>query len=50
MARESAYTGKAMTWDGMSASDLDLTPKDLSLTDKMDMSGYTVKVAGTPAE
>jgi len=46
MGRESAYTGKETTWDEMTASALDYTPADLSLTGKMDMSSFTVPVAG----
>lgn len=32
MARESAYTGKAVTWDEMMKSDLELAPPDYELT------------------
>ena len=39
MGRESAYTGAETTWDAMTASALDYTPKDLNLG-KMDMSGF----------
>lgn len=46
MGRESAYTGQLKTWDEMTASPLDYTPADLSLTDKMDMSPYVVPVPG----
>lgn len=46
MGRESAYTGKAITWDEMVASQLNLMPKDLSLG-KMDMTGYVVPVPGS---
>ena len=45
MGRESAYTGGKSTWDEMSASPLDYTPKDLNLG-KMDMSGFTVAIPG----
>ena len=45
MGRESAYSGNAVTWDKMTASPLDYTPKDLNLG-KMDMSGFTVPVPG----
>ncbi len=45
MGRESAYTGGETTWDTMTASALDYTPKDLNLG-KMDMSGFTVPVPG----
>ncbi len=43
MARESAYTGKTFTWEQMTASDLDLMPKELALTN-VDMS----KVGAVP--
>ena len=46
MGRESAYTGLDVTWDAMIAAPLDYTPADLSLTGKMDMSGFTVPVPG----
>ncbi|MDR2148613.1 MAG: Gfo/Idh/MocA family oxidoreductase [Tannerella sp.] len=46
MGRESAYTGSETTWDAMTAAQLDYTPKDLSLTGKMDMKGFTVPVPG----
>ena len=49
MGRESAYTGAETTWDAMTAAALDYTPKDLNLG-KMDMSGFTVTVPGTPVE
>ncbi|MDR1370620.1 MAG: Gfo/Idh/MocA family oxidoreductase [Dysgonamonadaceae bacterium] len=47
MGRESAYTGKESTWEAMTASTLDYTPKDLNLG-KMDMSGFTVAIPGKP--
>ncbi|MDR2954078.1 MAG: Gfo/Idh/MocA family oxidoreductase [Prevotella sp.] len=46
MGRESAYTGKNVTWEAMTASTLDYTPKDLNMG-KMDMSTFTVPVPGT---
>ena len=46
MGREAAYTGQTITWDQMSASDLDYMPEKLELG-KMDMSMYTVPVPGT---
>ena len=46
MGRESAYTGAEVTWDAMTASTQDYTPKDLNLG-KMDMSGFTVPVPGS---
>lgn len=49
MGRESAYTGAETTWDAMTASPLDYTPKDLNLG-KMDMSSFTVPVPGKPLE
>ena len=49
MGRESAYTGTETTWDAMTASALDYTPKDLNLG-KMDMSGFVVPVPGKPID
>ena len=49
MGRQAAYTGRDVTWENMTASNLDLTPANISLTGKMDMSGYTVPVPGTVA-
>ena len=49
MGRESAYTGSETTWDAMTASPLDYTPKDLNLG-KMDMSSFTVPVPGKPID
>ncbi|MDR2041559.1 MAG: Gfo/Idh/MocA family oxidoreductase [Tannerella sp.] len=42
MGRESAYSGKLVTWDEMTASPLDLYPQDISLDQKMSVaaSGY----------
>ena len=45
MGREAAYTGATVTWDEMSASNLDYMPEKLELG-KMDMSDYVVKVPG----
>ena len=45
MGREAAYTGKTVTWDELSNSDLDYMPEKLELG-KMDMSKYTVAVPG----
>ena len=45
MGRESAYTGRTITWDEMSKSDLDLVPEKLELGD-MDMTAYQVAVPG----
>ena len=49
MGRESAYSGAETTWDAMTASPLDYTPKDLNLG-KMDMSTFTVPVPGKPRD
>ena len=46
MARESAYTGKACTWDEMTMSDLNFMPSELTMGN-VDMSKYTVPVPGT---
>ena len=45
MGREAAYSGKTVTWDEISSSDLDYMPEKLELG-KMDMSKYTVVVPG----
>jgi predicted dehydrogenase len=50
MGRQSCYTGALITWDEMTTSDLDLRPKDLSLSGKMDLSVYKVPVPGISAE
>ncbi|MDD2475023.1 MAG: Gfo/Idh/MocA family oxidoreductase [Dysgonamonadaceae bacterium] len=47
MGRESAYTGLETTWEAMTASSLDYTPADLSLTGKMDMSAFVTPIPGT---
>ena len=48
MARESAYTGKAYTWDQMTSSDLNLMPADLKL-ENVDMDKYgIVPIPGMP--
>ena len=46
MGRESAYSGKTVTWDEISQADMDLLPEKLEIG-PMDMSKYTVKVPGT---
>ena len=46
MGREAAYTGKTITWDEISASEMDYMPEKLELG-PMDMSKYTVPVPGT---
>lgn len=45
MGREAAYTGKSVTWEEISSSDLDYLPEKLELG-KVDMSGYVVKIPG----
>ncbi|MGP1476799.1 MAG: Gfo/Idh/MocA family protein [Phocaeicola sp.] len=45
MGREAAYTGKTVTWDDITASELDYMPEKLELG-PMDMSKYTVPVPG----
>jgi predicted dehydrogenase len=40
MGRESAYTGLEVTWEEMTASALDLYPKDIDLVKKMEISGF----------
>ncbi len=47
MGRESAYSGKEVTWDEMVGSPIDYIPVDLNLG-KMDMTGYIVEVPGAP--
>ena len=46
MGRESAYTGAETTWDTMTASPSDITPADLNITGKMNMSGFVLPVPG----
>jgi len=45
MARESAYTGKTYTWDGITQSDLNLMPENLTMGN-VDMSKHTVQLPG----
>jgi predicted dehydrogenase len=47
MGREAAYTGQEITWEAMSASPQDFTPKDLNMSGRMDMSTFVVPVPGT---
>jgi len=49
MGRESAYTGKRVLWDEITASDMSLMPEKLALG-KMDMSKYKVPVPGEDKE
>lgn len=49
MGRESAYTGAESTWDTMTASPIDYTPKDLNMG-KMDMKTFVVQVPGKSVE
>ena len=46
MAREAAYTGKILTWDEVTQSDMNFMPENLSFDTKMDMSQFTVPVPG----
>lgn len=46
MGREAAYTGDTVTWDEISASELDYMPAKLELG-PMDMSKYVVPVPGS---
>ena len=46
MGRDSAYTGNKSEWDSATAAAQDFTPADLSLTGKMNMSGFVVPVPG----
>ena len=46
MGREAAYTGNTVTWDEISASEMDYMPEKLELG-KMDMKAYTVPVPGS---
>jgi len=46
MGRESAYTGNKSEWSNTTASPLDVTPPDLNLTKKMNMTGFVVPVPG----
>lgn len=46
MGRESAYTGKSMTWEEMTGSPLNLAPAKLELG-PMDMAKYKVPVPGS---
>jgi predicted dehydrogenase len=48
MGRESAYTGKEITWDQVSSAPQDYMPADLDLTKKMDMSSFIVAIPGKP--
>ena len=45
MGRESAYTGKTITWDEMSQSEMNLVPENPQMG-PMDMSKYKVPVPG----
>ena len=47
MGRESAYTGKEVGWDDISAADMDYLPEKLE-NGPMDMSKYVVAIPGTP--
>ncbi|MCF0172760.1 MAG: Gfo/Idh/MocA family oxidoreductase [Bacteroidales bacterium] len=45
MGRESAYTGKEITWEAMSASELDLMPANIE-SGVLDLASYKVPVPG----
>ena len=47
MARESAYSGKAFTWDEMVNSDQNFTPEEWHLGN-LDMSKFTIPIPGSP--
>jgi len=47
MARESAYSGKTITWEEMVQSDLNLMPENLHMGN-LDMSKHVVMLPGTP--
>ncbi|MDR1562888.1 MAG: Gfo/Idh/MocA family oxidoreductase [Dysgonamonadaceae bacterium] len=40
MGRESAYTGKLITWEAMSAAEQNLIPADLAFGKNLDVKGY----------
>jgi predicted dehydrogenase len=40
MGRESAYTGKLIKWEDMTAADQNLIPADLDFVKKIDIAGY----------
>ena len=46
MGRESAYSGKTITWEEISQADMNLLPEKLEMG-PMDMSKYSVKVPGS---
>ena len=46
MGREAAYTGAQVSWDDISASEMDYMPEKLELG-PLDMDKYTVPVPGT---
>lgn len=46
MGRESAYSGKLVTWEEMTASNLDYMPKDLNMG-SMNMKEYVTPVPGS---
>ncbi|MCQ2119434.1 MAG: Gfo/Idh/MocA family oxidoreductase [Bacteroidales bacterium] len=46
MGREAAYTGKEVTWDEISAAEMDYMPEKLELG-PLDLASYTVQVPGT---
>ncbi|MDR3267788.1 MAG: Gfo/Idh/MocA family oxidoreductase [Tannerella sp.] len=48
MGRESAYTGERVTFEAITASDLDYYPKDIDLVKNMDFSTFIVPIPGKP--
>ena len=49
MARESAYSGRTVTWDEMAAASLNYLPEDLRLGSvDFSLPLYQVPVPGTP--
>ena len=47
MGRESAYTGKTITFDELRAMNMDFMPADLRMDGSMDMSKFHVPIPGT---
>ena len=50
MGRESAYTGREVSWEEMTASNQDYMPADINLEGRMDMKDFVVPVPGAPLE
>ena len=47
MGRESAYTGKEVTWDEMMSSAMDLMPAELAMDNAIDPASFKVPVPGS---